>query len=297
MEKEILEKYKKAGRVAAEVRKEVEKKIKPGLKLLDLAEMIDSLIEQKGGKPAFPVNISLNETAAHYTPGVADTRVIEPKDLVKIDIGIHVDGYIGDLAFTYCSEKSPLIDCAWKVLENAIKIIKPGISIAEIGEVIENTVKGEGLGLIVNLTGHTLDRYVFHGSPSIPNVKNESEHTFKEWDVIALEPFITETNGFVRESGVTEIYRYLMDRPVRLTEARKILELARDEYHELPFAKRWLYKKISPVKVSLALRQLEAVGALETYPILKEVENKPIAQAEHTIIVADKPIVTTKLSE
>ncbi len=297
MEKAVLEKYRKAGRIAAEVRQEIEKKIRPGLKLLDLAGMIESLTEQKGGKPAFPVNISLNEIAAHYTPSAADTRVIEPGDLVKIDIGTHVDGYIGDLAFTYCSEKSPLIDCAWKVLENAVKIIKPGVSVAEISEVIENTVKGEGLGLIVNLTGHTLDKYVFHGSPSIPNVKNESEHVFKEGDVIALEPFITETNGFVKESGVTEIYRYLMDRPVRLTEARKILALARDEYHQLPFAKRWLYKKISPVKVSLALRQLEAVGALETYPVLKEAENKKIAQAEHTIIVAEKPIVTTRLVE
>lgn len=297
MEKEILEKYRKAGRIAAEVRQEIEKKIRPGLKLLDLAGMIEALIEQKGGKPAFPVNISLNEIAAHYTPAVADIRVIEPGDLVKIDVGAHIDGYIGDLAFTCCSEKSPLIDCAWKVLENAVKIIKPGVSVAEISEVIENTVKGEGLGLIVNLTGHTLDKYVFHGTPSIPNVKNDSEHKFKEGDVIALEPFITETNGFVKESGITEIYRYLMDRPVRLTEARKILALARDEYHQLPFAKRWLYRKISPVKVSLALRQLEAVGALETYPVLKEAENKRIAQAEHTIIVAEKPIVTTMLVE
>jgi methionyl aminopeptidase len=297
MEKETLDKYREAGRIAAEVRAEAEKTIKPGMKLLEIAEMIESRIVQKGAKPAFPANISINEIAAHYTPAVADARAIEPGDLVKVDIGVHIDGYIGDTAFTYCSEKSPLIDCVNKVLESATKIIKPGITVAEIGEAIESTAKAEGFGLIVNLTGHTLDRYVFHGSPSIPNVSNESRHAFKDGDVIALEPFVVKSNGFVKESGVAEIYRHFTDRPVRLAEARKILVIARDEYHQLPFAKRWLYKKISPVKVSLALRQLEAVGALETYPVLKEVEGKPIAQAEHTIIVADKPVVTTKLDE
>ena len=297
MEKEILEKYKKAGKIAAEVKKKIERELEPGIKIFDLANKIEDLIIKKGGRPAFPVNISINDVAAHYTPVFNDAKEINPGDLVKIDIGVHVDGYIGDMAFTYSSEKNPLIKCGEKIFENVLKIIKPGVKISEIGKTIEQTVKDQGCGLIVNLTGHTLDKYVFHGNPSIPNVENNLEYAFKEGDVIALEPFITETNGFVIESGVTEIYRYLMPRPVRLTEARKILELAKTKYHELPFAKRWLYKEISPVKVSLALRQLEMAGALETYPVLKETEGKKIAQKEHTIIVMDKPLVTTRLEE
>ena len=294
MNKEILDKYRKAGKIVIEIKENISKKIKPGMKLLDLANMIEDGIMQKGGKPAFPVNISVNEIAAHSIPTVNDARVIGDGDLIKIDIGVHIDGYIGDFAFTYCSEPNPLIDCVEKALDSAIKIIKPGVSISEIGGAIEQSVKDSGFGLIVNLTGHTLDKFVFHGQPSIPNVKNESDYKFKEGDVIALVPFVTKTNGYVKESSPTEIYRYLQDKPVRLSEARKILELAKTEYNMLPFAKRWLYKHFSPVKISLALRQLEAVGALETYPVLKETENKPIAQAEHTIIVADKPIVTTR---
>ncbi|UCD07591.1 MAG: type II methionyl aminopeptidase [Candidatus Aenigmatarchaeota archaeon] len=294
MEKEILEKYKKAGKINAEVKQEISHMLKPGLKILDLANKIEGLVKKKGARPAFPVNISINEVAAHYTPSFADTREIQEGELVKIDIGVHIDGYIGDMAFTYCSQPNHLIKASEKVLEKAIKIIKPGVSISEIGTTIENSAKAQGVGVIVNLTGHTLDKYVFHGPPSILNVKNNLDHKFKEWDVIALEPFITETNGHVKNSGTVEIYRYLMDRPVRLMEARKILAMARDEYNSLPFAKRWLYKKFSPIKVSLALRQLGAVEALETYPVLKEIENKPIAQSEHTIIVRDKPIITTK---
>ncbi len=297
MDKEVLEKYRKAGRINAEVRKEIQKILKPGLKILDLANRVDDLIEKKGARPAFPVNISINDVAAHYTPAVNDATKIGEGDLVKIDIGTHIDGYIGDMAFTYCSQPSHLITASEKVLEKAIKIIKPGVSVSEIGTVIEETAKAQDVGVIVNLTGHTLDKFVFHGPPSILNIKNDIQHKFKEGDVIALEPFITESNGQIKNSGTVEIYRYMMDRPVRLTEARNILKLARDEYHSLPFAKRWLYKKFSPIKVSLAIRQLRMVEALEEYPVLKEIEGKPIAQSEHTIIVQDKPIVTTRLSD
>lgn len=296
MEKDVMDKYVKAGRICAETRAEVEKVIKPGMKLIDLASLVEDTVTNNGGYPAFPVNLSLNENAAHYTPPAGDATEIKDGDLVKVDIGVHIDGYIGDMAFTYCSEKSQLVDSVNKILAEAIKIIKPGVTVGEIGSTIEGAAEAEGVGLIVNLTGHTLDRYVFHGSPNIPNVKNELNHAFKEGDVIALEPFTCKTNGFIKESGGgAEIFRYLMDRPVRLTEARRILQTARDQYHELPFAKRWLYKNYSPVKVAMAIRQLEAVDALESYPVLREVEGKPIAQAEHTIIVADKPVVTTRL--
>jgi len=208
-----------------------------------------------------------------------------------------VDGYIGDMAFTYCSEASPLVKCSEECLEAAIKAIRPGVAISEISQAIEEAAKSRSLGLIVNLTGHTLERFVFHGSPSIPNISNNLDYKFKEGDVLALEPFVTSSNGYVKDSGTAEIFRFLRDRPVRLPEARKILTLAREEYQELPFAKRWLYKYFSPVKVSLSLRQLEMAGAIETYPILKETEGRPVAQAEHTIIVMDKPVVTTRNSK
>ena len=297
MEKEILEKYRKAGRIAAEVRREIEKKLRPGVRILDLAEEIERMILEKGGKPAFPVNISINEITAHYTPCIGDTREIKEGDLVKIDIGVHVDGYIGDMAFTYCSEKNPLVEANEKILRDVEKIIRPGVTVAEIGKEIESCAKKYGVGLIVNLTGHGLERYVFHANPSIPNVANNSSYTLREGEVIALEPFVVESNGYVKESSHTEIYRYLQDKPVRLPEAREILRMAREKYKSLPFCRRWLCKSFSPVKVSLALKQLEQAGAIETYPVLKEAKGRPVSQAEHTFIVMDKPIVTTRLGD
>ena len=267
------------------------------MKIIEIAEYVEEKIERLGGRPAFPVNVSINEIAAHYTPVFNDTREVKEGEIVKVDIGVQVDGYIGDTALSWCSEKNELIETASKALDAAIRIIRPGTSISEIGSVIEEEVKKHGFGLIVNLTGHGLDQYIFHGHPTVPNVKNNSNYVLKENDVIAIEPFVAKTTGYVKESGITEIYRYLQDKGVRLPEARKILEMGRDEYKAFPFAKRWLIKRFSPIKVSLALRQLEAVGAIETYPVLKEIGNKPIEQAEHTIIVLEKPIITTKLSE
>lgn len=270
MDEKILEKYIKAGRIGAQVKQEVFQTIKPGMKILDLAELIEKRIIELGGKPAFPVNIGINETAAHYTPVIGDNKEIMPGDLVKIDIGVHIDGYIADMAFTYCSEKNDLIEAAEKAVQAGIAVIKPGLKICEISQAISDSVKSSGFGVIINLTGHGLEKFDLHSDPTVPNVINSSDYVLKSGDVIALEPFVTKTNGYVKESETAEIYSYLQERSVRLPEGRMILQIARDKYSGLPFAKRWLSKEISPLKIFLGLKQLELAGAMRSYPVLKE---------------------------
>ena len=132
MEKKVLDSYIKAGKISSQIRHEVLAKVKPGMKILDLAEMIEKRIFELGGEPAFPVNIGINEITAHYTPSADDATVIKPGDLVKIDVGVHVDGYVSDQAFTYCSEKHEYIDAAVKAVEAGIAVIKPGVKVMEV---------------------------------------------------------------------------------------------------------------------------------------------------------------------
>jgi len=297
LEMEVVEKYRKAGQIAGTIRREVLGFVKPGMNLLEIADFVEKRIEEYGGKAAFPVNISVNEIAAHYTPAIGEQRAVQEGDIVKIDIGVHVDGYIGDLACTYCSQKNELVAAAESIMREALKILKPGITVAEIGEFIQGSAERMGFGVITNLTGHAVDRYQFHMAPSIPNIANAGRHEFAEGDVIAIEPFIAESNGYVKEADIVEIYRFLQDRQARMQEARKILELAKGEFNRLPFAKRWLAKYFSTVKISMALRQLEQIGALETHPVLREAGGKKIAQAEETIIIAEKPVVTTRVDD
>jgi len=296
MEKEILDKYIEAGRIAAQVLEYAKGIVKEDMHLVDLAEKIEAKIFELKGKPAFPVNLSINEMAAHYHPSINDKTVIKPEDYVKIDVGVHVGGYIGDTAATVrVAGKDDLMVCSEKMLENAIKVIRPGITIGELGEVIENTAIEFGFNAIRNLTGHSLDHYDVHAGLIIHNIKNDSKYQLREYEVIAVEPFCTTGNGYVKESGSALIFRWIMDRPTRSVETRKILELARDRYERLPFAKRWIQKIISPLKVELALKELVVLNALYGYQPLKEVSNKPIAQSEHSIIVKEKPIILTTL--
>jgi len=292
---EELDKYRKAGEIASKLRRDMLETIKPGTKLLDIAEKIESAIIKAGAKPAFPVNISINESAAHYTPQIGDEKTVGRGDLVKIDIGAHIDGYLSDMAFTYCSEKSPIVKASKEALDAGISVIKPGVRISEISAAIYESIESSGFGPVVNLTGHGIERWLFHGRFSIPNVPNENDRVLSEGDVIALEPFVCESAARVDESDPVEIYQFAQRKPVRSMEARKIMELAEKDYGGFPFAKRWLAKHISPFRIKMALMELERVGALKSYPLLKDMGGRKIAQSEDTIIVADEPIVTTRL--
>lgn len=295
MQKEHLESFIEAGKILSEIRKDLLKKLEPGIKILDIANFVDHEIEKRGAKPAFPVNISIDDWTAHYTPIYNDERKIEKGELVKIDIGVRINGYIADSAITYCSEKSNIIDVNKEALDEALKLVRPGLRVCEIGNKIEAYVKSKGLGLIVNLTGHGIGYNEFHRPPIVMNIKNNNNYVLQENEVIAIEPFVCEGGGYVKDSGIKEIYRYLQDRPIRSDYNREILKHIKENFSFFPFAKRWLCEKFSPVKVSLALRELERVGALKSYPLLKEQNRKKVSQFEYTIIVQDDPIVTTPI--
>jgi methionyl aminopeptidase len=298
MEKEILEKYIKAGEIAAEALEYAKRIVKKDMLVVDLAEKIEKKIFELGAKPAFPVNISINDIAAHWHPALNDKSTVREEDYIKIDSGVHVDGFIGDTATTVrLSGKDSLIECSEKMLAKALELFKPGITIGEIGETIENTAKEFGFNPVRNLTGHSLDRFDVHAGMTIPNVKNDSKYQLREDEVIAIEPFCTAGNGLVKDSGSALIFRWIADRPTRLVEARKILEMARDKFEKLPFAKRWIQKEFSQLKVEIALKELLAVNALYGYQPLREVSGMPVAQAEHSVIVKDKPIILTVLKQ
>jgi methionyl aminopeptidase len=284
MEKEILENYEKAKAASDKVMELARSLVKENTKILDIAEQIEKKIRELKAKPAWPVNISINQNAAHYTPDINDTITLKEDDLVKVDIGVQINGYIWDRAFTVCvgRKSHPLIKASEKGLEEALKIIKSGVKVCEISEIVENTVTNLGFNPVRNLSGHGLEQYNQHASPSIPNGKNTIQTEIKD-QIVAMEVFVTDGAGFVKESYPALIFKFKQDKPVRLPEARKILELAKTEFELLPFTKRWL--NLSPFKIDMALRQLIDVDALYEYPILKEETNTLVAQTEETVIV------------
>jgi len=287
MEEEIRKKYEQAQSIAKEVLKFSEPLIKLNARAFDIAEEIEKKMKSLGGLPAFPVNISINEVAAHYTPDINDSLVLKENDLVKVDFGVHIDGYISDNAFTICvgGKSHPLIEASKKGLEEAVKLIKPGTKISEISEAVENTLNGFGFNPIRNLCGHGLDQYVQHAGPTIPNGKNNLREELEEGQVIAMEVFATNGSGLVKDSFPTLIYKFASDKPTRMPEARRILDKAKNEFFGLPFTKRWLVDIATSIKIDMSLRQLSDSGALMEYPVLKEINNGLVAQTEETIVL------------
>ncbi len=291
-----MDDWLKAGEIAGKVREYSKKIVKPGARVLDIVNELESKIVELGGRPAFPLNLSVNERAAHDTADDGDTRVIKEGDVVKVDVGVHVNGAIGDTATTiiFTDEHKELQKAAKNALEAAIKILRPGTKMKEIGEVIENEIESLGFKPIRNLTGHGLERYNVHSPPEILNFKNDSDYEFSDGQIIAIEPFATTGEGLVKELTETKIYMYLRDVPTRMKQERDIISMAKTKFESLPFSKRWLPRMVGR---DIYLKKLERSGALYAFPVLVEVKNGLVSQFEHTIIVKDKPIITTKVVE
>jgi methionyl aminopeptidase len=279
---EVHEKTIKAGEVLRKVKEEVVSRVKPDAKLLDVAEFVENRIRELGAEPAFPCNISINSDAAHFTPKINDDRVFKEGDLVKLDIGAHIDGIIADTAITVdLGDNAELVLAAERALERAIEEVYAGADTSAIGEAIEMEIREMGFRPVVNLTGHGLLPYTTHAPPTIFNFKTNRGVRLEEGVVIAIEPFATTGAGKVGERGETEIYSLLAKKPVRMRQEREILKEI-EPYKTLPFARRWLKK--SP---SIIMNKLVREGVLREYPVLAEVERGLVSQAEHTLIVEE----------
>lgn len=291
MDEKEVENYIKAGKILQEVQKKAKKTIKPGQKMLEIALNIEKEIAALGGKPAFPANLSRNNEAAHYTPSAGEETVLLESDLMKVDIGVHVEGYIADASFTlnFSNEHAKLIEASEKALENALSKVKEGAKLSDIGAEIESTIKKYGFNPIQNLSGHGLKKHICHTSPSIPNYKTRDDRTLEEDIAIAIEPFATDGKGFVREAPQSEIFQVDEPKNVRSPYAREILELVMEEYETLPFAERWLAEKIkmSEFQRKIALRELISKRCIRAFPILKEAQGKFVSQAETSVILHD----------
>ena len=213
-------------------------------------------------------------------------------DIVKIDIGVHVDGYIGDTALTISlGEQEDLLEASKKALYEAINLVRPGVKIKEIGEVIQKTIEDFGFKPIRNLTGHGLKRFDIHADPQIPNIKIDSNEELKEDDVIAIEPFASNGNGFVRDLEDVRIFSIIEnENKIRSPEAREIYAFGMKRYG-LPFASRWL--NMPYIKFRIGLKELLLKNMIYPYYVLVEKEGALVSQFEHTIIVKDKPIIIT----
>jgi methionyl aminopeptidase len=297
-DEDALAKLRVSGRILRETREEIRGFVRENMPIIEICERAENLIRKKGGKPAFPCNVSINEIAAHYTSPPDDTKRVPEKAIVKVDIGAHVDGYVTDTAVTVCfdPEYDGLVETAERALEKAVESICAGMSTSKLGTIIESTIKSRGFKPISNLTGHSVGRYLVHAGTSLPNVSQIFSSKIKVGVAYAIEPFVTVSNavGKVEDEAGSTIFRFVKSRPQKNPYAKTLSKYIEENFRTLPFAERWLQGVVPAEHYKEAFRQILKSKAIMDYPIFVEASRKPVAQAEHTVlIVEDGRVVLT----
>jgi len=296
----ILENYILAGKIASTVRENARKKNHIDRTLFEICESIENEITSLGGMPAFPVNVSLNEIAAHYTAEPQDQIKVKDTDVLKIDLGVHIDGYIADTAVTisYNSKYDQLVNIAELSLSEAIKIAKINTKSSEIGKTIENTITHNNLKPIQNLSGHSLDQYIIHAGKSIPNIRTfGSSFPLVNNQAYAIEPFVTTKDGIgiVYEGKIKNIFSLVSRKPTKDKDLDDFVTYLWNRFKTLPFAIRWLVKYYDESAIRDMINYLIKKKNIRAYPILVEGNNKIVSQAEHTFfITGDSTYIITK---
>ena len=290
-DKEELETFRLSGRILRETREEMRSQVHENMPVIEVCEKVESLIRKKGGKPAFPCNVSINEVTAHYTAPPGDTTRIPEGATVKVDLGVHVDGYVTDTAFTACfsSEGRSMAATAELALKTAIDNIHGDMALGKIGGLIESTIKNRGFKPISNLCGHSVGRYLIHAGTSIPNVSGVSPNKVRAGEVYAIEPFVTQPDaiGRVDDGPQITIFRLLKAKSEKSAAAKKMLKHIETNFKTLPFAERWLTGVVPKEQHKAAFKELYTSKAVMGYPIFVEASRRPVAQAEHTLLIKE----------
>lgn len=283
---ETIDLWRQAGRIAATALRYGEKLIKPGASILEVSDKVEAKIVKMGGDMAFPTQINLGNIAAHYC-AEPDDKIVFKDEVICMDVGVHVDGAVGDnaLSVDLSGKHQELVKASREALNNAIKILGPGVKVSEVGKVIEETIMSYGLQPVRNLSGHGINRYQIHTPPGMPNYNNKSTVTLKENMIIAIEPFCTDgKEGLIHERNDCQVFMQVKNKNPRSLYAREVMNIVKG-YEGLPFTTRWLTKTLPLTKVNFGLKELIREGVVTSYPPLIENSGGLVAQAENTMFI------------
>ena len=300
----MIESYIKSGKLASKIRDEASKMIKEGTLVIDLVEYVESEILKTGAQIAFPCNVSLNEVAAHYTSPANDQTVIHAGDMVKLDLGTMIDGYIADTAEGNVSENytqdeinlhEEIVEASAAGLEAAIATVRAGIEVSKIGAAVHEAISEYHLNPIFNLTGHSLEQNNLHAGISIPNYDNHDNYVLDEGQAIAIEPFATNGEGIVNDAPGQYIFSYMANKPFRMKTTQKVLKYIQHNHAYVPFSGRWITSEFGERKGNIALKQLSEAMAIYPYAPLREKQDCFVSQKEHTVIVEKEGCTVTTI--
>lgn len=287
LKEDELAKLRRAGEVSGAARELGMSLCQPGAKLYDVAQEVEGYIRSHGCGLAFPCNISINEVAAHYTPSCNDQTRFEVGDVVKVDCGGELDGYVGDTAGTVevgTHSYRDIIESSKRARNTVAEFIGDGVPINEIGQAVEMSVKRDGFKVVENLCGHEITQYDLHAGLSIPSYDDGNTDLIKAGMTIAIEPFVTDGYGIVDNGKPGNIVEIARDKEVADPKAREFLEYVKGEFHTFPFCARSCDFPDAEKYVRMLLRQ----GVLSSFAQLVERNRGIVTQHEYTFYIAGR---------
>ena len=323
-----LEKYIKAGEIHRTVRDYITPHLTPGIKYIDIVKIIENKIVEEIDKLnkviespqinngiAFPTGISVNNIAAHFTPSYKDDSILKNSDVIKIDYGVHIDGYIVDSAFTINlnEEYSDILKASREAVNGVIKNMGVDSRFGDLSGISQEIVesyeyKEKPLKVIDNLAGHNILPWKIHGGKLLfgkPQQNTDYDDLkIDDGEVMAIEIFVSNGNG-TTQLGMNPLnYSHYMLKDsverIPLFTTKKTNEVSRiitTNFKTLPFCPRFI-DNINKTHTNYIpnLQELFSNGYINSYPPLLETDRKSkVAQFEHSVYISEtKKIVLSQ---
>jgi len=306
-----LNKYVLAGKIAQEVLVALQCKVvnENVTDVVQLCALGDQLITEKTGSlykkgdisrgVAFPTCISKNSLAGHFSPLTpSPDATLQNGDLIKIDLGVQIDGFASLVATTFQVGGGPIegakanaMAAAWTGAECAIRMMKPGTSNEQITEMFQKVADSFGCQCLEGVLSHELRQFVIDGENTIL-AKPSPERQVEKFElqpnkVYAIDVVMSTGEGKAIRKDVhdTTIYKRIVENQYQLKNktARQFLKQVNTDFPAYPFTLRNFTETLTRARAGL--KECLAHDLLSDYPVLHEKENEFIAQFKFTCVV------------
>ncbi|KAH8432449.1 uncharacterized protein LDX57_010085 [Aspergillus melleus] len=306
--------YRKAAEIHRQVRRWTQETARPGQSLTDIAVGIDdgvrALLDNAGLEPGsclksglgFPTGLSLNNCVAHWTPNPGQKDVIlDRSDVMKVDFGVHINGWIVDSAFTmsfdptYDNLLAAVKDSTNTGIKNSgvdVRISDVSAAIQEVMESYEVEIGGKTFPVkpVRNITGHNIKAYQIHAGKSVPFIKTKDQTKMEEGEVFAIETFGTTGRGVLYDGPGVYGYGKSYSAPSKITSslasARSLYKTINDNFGTIVFCRRYL-ERLGVQRYLAGMNDLVNKGVVDVYEPLIDTPGSYSAQFEHTILLGE----------
>ncbi|XP_008789134.2 ERBB-3 BINDING PROTEIN 1-like [Phoenix dactylifera] len=305
---DVVTKYKCAAEIVNKALQLVVSECKPKAKIVDICEKGDAFIKEQTGNVyknvkkkiekgiAFPTCISVNNTVCHFSPLGSDETVLEANDVVKIDMGCHIDGFIAVVAHTHVLQDGSITGRAADVIaaantaaEVALRLVRPGKKNKDVAEAIQKVAAAYDCKVVEGVLSHQIKQFVIDGNKVVLSVSNPDTRVddaeFEENEVYAIDIVTSTGEGKPRllDEKQTTIYKRAVDKNyhLKMKASRFIFSEINQKFPILPFTARALEEK----RARLGLVECVNHDLLQPYPVLHEKPGDLVAHIKFTVLL------------